>query len=828
MIIRRPLVFLCLAFALGIGSYYIFNPNELLYICGIFLTSLILIFYWLFTKSVGESKNNHVKNQIVFHIILWCLIFNLGGLWSSVGFNKSDGMENYYETEVTYYGYGIKYDKKSKDFAKITLKNGKNRYLLYVYGKGVSEENIIGSKVYFKGKAKRPDSRRNPGTFDYRLYLKTQKINTFIKCDVENIKTTKPQLIKNPQMYLYNKLTCLKCKFLNKVKPIMSKSSYGILEGMLFGNKDNLDEITYEAFQKNGIAHILSVSGIHVGIVYGFFIFFFGKKIGLTKAIVLISFIFMYGFLAQFSPSVVRASIMISIHIISKLINRPYDLLTGTMLAALIMLIMNPLSLFHVGFQLSFMAVILLAFSIPFFKRYIGEKKIIGAYKQRFKDEGLESKLLDEKFSKKIIDTLLPLVIIQCGMALFTAFVFNYISVAGLFLNIPIIFIASLAIPLGIALIPLSIVKGGIVTQFPLVLGSKILDFIFQIMVRVNQAVFEMPFLSFQVTSPPPWIVIGFYGLMFFFLSETFRILKSRNKFKKISLIVSFILIGGLLCSFTQVCSRDNSDIVFLDVGQGDAIHLRTPSGKNVLIDGGGSADYNVGKNVLMPYFLKNGVKKIDYAFVTHLHTDHFKGVKELSNYIEVDNIITYEGSRVRTQDITSGSGIKNDDIVYVGGGDSFLIDDGIKMDIIYPKRKNIKEYKKALEFEEDENMNSLFMKLSYGNSSVLITGDLNETGEKMIIDDLKTPRTTLKSTILKVGHHGSKYSTSDEFLNLVDPETAVIQVSKSNTYGHPAPQVIEKLTEKDIMVLRNDTDGAILLKYEKGRFVFRKMICEN
>ena len=136
-------------------------------------------------------------------------------------------------------------------------------------------------------------------------------------------------------------------------------------------------------------------------------------------------------------------------------------------------------------------------------------------------------------------------------------------------------------------------------------------------------------------------------------------------------------------------------------------------------------------------------------------------------------------------------------------------------MDILAPERASGKEYEKLAADEEDENASSLIMKLRWGQVSLLITGDIDQEGERLLLDRY-SGSTTLTATILKVAHHGSKYSSSGDFLQAVSPRAAVIQVGKNN-FGHPAKAVIEKCGEKDIMVYRNDTSGAIGICLEKG-----------
>ncbi len=817
MSIRRPLAFVFLAYMLGIGSNYIFSPSESAYFLGIAffcITSFISL-------VVDQSK--------MFTFILALLVlFNIGGLVCQKELIKKDPLAERAGTNVTYSGTVLKYQKKEKDFHKITVRNGSFDYLVYIYGEDVDPKKIIGNKVTFTGTVEKPPSRRNPGGFDYRLYLKSVNIRSIIECDITGIDVNPITFRENPLYWVYGQLADVKYNFLKTLEEYMSPETHGLLNGMLLGSKDGMDEDTYEAFQKNGIAHILSVSGIHVGIIYSFIYFLLGRRINIFTAGAILIFLFMYAFLSEFSPSVIRAVLMISIHIITKLLIRPYDLLTGTSLAALIMLIDNPLALFHVGFQLSFLAIILLSFCIPYIKRYVGKKKIIGVYKERFKDGGNDS-LTDGSaaLKKKTIEILMPLLVIQLGMAPFSIFIFNYFSVAGLFMNIPIIFISGAIIPLGVCLIPVSRLGLGVIGEFIMFTGAKSLDLLLSWMIKINDLVSELDISSFYVVSPRPWTLLIFYGLLFFFTSETFRILKNRKMKVPIGSVIVLVCIVALLGSQTPLLSRDDSDLVFVDVGQGDCIHVRTPSGKNILIDGGGSADYAVGKKTLMPYLLKNGVKKIDYVFVTHLHTDHFQGIRELSNEMDTGRLITYEGNSVNPDELTSGSGIDVGQIDYVGKGDRYNIEKDVYMDILYPDKKDQDVHTGDSGSEVDENDNTLFMKLHYKDISVLITGDLDEDGERLIISEYEAPGKILGSTILKVGHHGSKYSTSDEFLEYVDPEVSVIQVGKNN-YGHPTPEVIEKLKEKDIMLYRNDIDGAIMIDHENGGLTIKKMINEE
>lgn len=205
------------------------------------------------------------------------------------------------------------------------------------------------------------------------------------------------------------------------------------------------------------------------------------------------------------------------------------------------------------------------------------------------------------------------------------------------------------------------------------------------------------------------------------------------------------------------------------------------PGGKrDVVIDGGGKDGYNIGKKVLKPYFLKSGAGRVELAYATHLHTDHFKGLEELAAEGMIDKLVT----RGRTGDIVKFAGSS-----------------GNRIEIIYPDVQDPNA--------EDENLNSLIFKVHIEGVTVLITGDLGEEGERILLEKYRGTD-VLDCDILKVCHHGSRFSSCMEFLEAVSPRIALIGVGEDNTYGHPAGEVIERIEEAGAKVYRTDRDGAI------------------
>ncbi|MDR0356891.1 MAG: ComEC/Rec2 family competence protein, partial [Clostridiales Family XIII bacterium] len=577
----------------------------------------------------------------------------------------------------------------------------------------------------------------------------------------------------------------------------------------------------------------------HVAIVYGFFAAIFGGRRSVPICLCIAIGLFVYALLSEFSPSVTRASVMIFVHIVAKLTSKRYDLLTGISVAAFALLVFNPLQLFAVGFQLSFLAVLLLAFALPFADRFIGFRdrrtgKEISKPELVVRGRGD----IGRAFAQKAARAFVPLLVIQIGAAIMIAYTFNYISISGLALNIPVVAVSSLIIPVGILMIPLAVLSGlgvSVLSPFANALFAvlaRIAESLLNAITRLTEAADALPFSHFSTVSPPAQWLFLFYGLLFFGLSETCGLLVARRCGKSVLRFCAGLALAVLLTLTSPVCVRDKSDLVFADVGQGDCLHIRTPDGRNYLIDGGGQADYDVGKNVLLPYLLKNGVRKLDGVFISHLHTDHYKGIRELSFLMPIERMFLYEGNRVRADDVIEGSAFSKGDLICLAQGDSAEIGKGVRLNVLYPPRASDEAYAGMFGEGEDENKTSLLMSLDYEGVTVLMTGDLGEEGETEILRALRASETdvfeaqageetttALKSTILKVGHHGSKTSTGLPFLRAADPAIAVIQVGR-NTFGHPTAEVLEKLREHDIMTYRNDLAGAVTFDIEKGQII--------
>ena len=678
----------------------------------------------------------------------------------------SDYLESLEGNTAAVTGRVVSIVKKDDEYFKLQLSdvsiisdNGarsyKKKILVNVYSDIADYRTVLWDRVYITGEVSIPKERSNPGTFDYRRYLKSIGIRCIITAEnIENVKKAGG---------IAALLKTAKCRTADIFESALGDES-AVVMGLLFGETSGIDEDIIETFRRGGTAHVLAVSGLHLGLLYSFLCRFKRKKRSIPADIAIVLALTAYTALAGFTASVVRACLMIFIHITGNHLNRRYDLISSTCVSMIIILAINPMQIYSAGFQMSFLAVITLGIMIPLIQ-------------------------------KKIKGILLPMIAVQTGMVPYTMYVFNYVSLTSIISNIPVYFIAAAMIPAGILVIAFCWLP---VIAKP---AAMITGLFVKLLLWCNDFTYMGGVFTFDVASPSVIFLAVYYIFIFYMCSEAGQIALIRRNYKKIAAVFAAAVICGAVCSVYLSDGFEKTDMVFVDVGQGDCLHIKA-GGKNLLIDGGGSFNYNVGKSTLKPYLLKNGVTKIDMAIATHLHTDHYQGLKELSQTYRIKKLGVYEANSVNENHLKKE--FKTDEILYLAAGDVINMGRNVSVEVLSPDRGNPLD-------EKDENKNSLVLRVNVKGSSVLMTGDIDEKGEMTLIAD-----TDIKADILKVAHHGSRYSSCEKFIAVAAPKIAVIQVGK-NTYGHPSEEVIKRLEEHKITVLRNDEQGAVGIKVEKN-----------
>ena len=653
------------------------------------------------------------------------------------------------ENEYTY-----KYIVKAKTGQ---LKNKK--FIIYI-NKNNNKLFKYGDLIKIQGEYSSPQTARNYKGFDYSKYLKTLKIYGIIKIEESNL------LKENDLNFVLISINNLKQKMIDHANKNMPQKTANLLLGLLIGQKDNIQEDIIKSFRTANLSHILAVSGAHtsyiiLGLTYIITKSKAPRRIGyIITIIILLVFIIITGA----SYSVIRACIMSIITISAKLFYKKENFFISICVSLFIILIQNPFAINDIGLKLSFLGTI----GIIVFNKNITEFFI------RIKIKENIAKVLSLTFSAQLM--IMPITILNFNTFSLTFFISNIL--ASPLLGI-IIILGFIAIFVSFVLNPI----------------SKILFFVLnlflELLIFISEIVTKIPGSSILVKTPNLVFVITYYILIlfinYFFTIKKNPIRRFQKKIikictiKNIKRIIKIIAIIFLIISFLTMLVRvinPTLKIYFIDVGQGDCTLIITPKGKKILIDGG------EGKNeILLPYLLDRGINKIDYIIISHFDSDHCNGLIEVMEKIKVGKVIISKqpGESEEYRNILEIIKRKNIEAYVVKAQDRITIEKDLYINILNPAGK--------LEFN-DLNNNAMVAKLIYKNFSMLFTGDI-EKAEENIAQKYKN---NLKSTILKVAHHGSKTSTNEEFLKYVEPQIALIGVGENNKFGHPNQQTIEKL----------------------------------
>ena len=668
----------------------------------------------------------------------------------------------------------------------------RHKVLVNLYSEYAPEPaDVIGMRVNVYGTFRQAPSAENPGCFDYRLYLRSRGISCMFTARSIEVSEEPAGVSGRYRRHLF----LLRENFLNEIG---DEEIRAFIRGVVFGDKTQLGEDVRNDFNYNGTGHILAVSGLHTGFLYALLRLLAGRKKMLPVTLLTIAVLFMYGEMTMWSPSTVRSVTVLSISMLSVYARRPFDLLSAASAAALMILIIEPYQLFNSGFQMSFAAIMGIAFLTGPLSIFIGESAAV-------------------------------MTAVQLSVAPLTAFVFHRLNVLSVFINIPVILIAGILVPVCMAALMLTLVFGGMLTAGPA--GDilfKLIEGLSELILRINSIASADGFFSNQVTAVSAGILILLYLALFLVSSEWFRVRIIRKEYRiacrALICAVAVSLCFGL-ASYNQFA---DDEIVFVSVGQGDCTHIRA-GGRDVLIDGGGDTDRNIGEDTLMPYLLSNGAGRLEMALVTHLHTDHCLGILQLASVYPIGKLGIPEdyrkaieqnrksdanqwkisGNEASFTDDPAETGIESliagcGNIQYLSEGTRIYLTDDVFIDPVWP----LKGSKGDVELD-DANENNMVFIVNYRGYKAMVTGDLLEEDELEMVRHYRGTD-TLDCDILKVAHHGSKSSSSEEFLDAVSPDTAVIQVGKNNFYGHPHDQTLDRLAERGIKVYRTDINGAV------------------
>lgn len=617
-----------------------------------------------------------------------------------------------------------------------------------------------GDLIALKGSLKPPNPPGNPGQFNYPAYLQHEDI--FYTLTAKDIKVLKSARGINQVINSFRK------KGIQVINNALPSQEAAILLGMLLGKKDAIDDIQYSDFQKTGIVHIFAVSGLHVG----FLLLFCGVVTSLlnmsrrNKLLFCLLIIGLYGTLVGWPLSVIRASIMATVGLIAYYVGRENQMLNSLGLAGIIILLVDPQALFKISFQLSFLATFGLVFIFPILRQPFENKRILW-------------------------DLILIPISAQLAVLPLVAYHFNLFTPAALISNIFITYTAGASVILGFMALILAPVLPAL--SAPVLYPA---GFFIEIIIKLTAIIQNIPFSYLWVATPKiPEIIIYYCGLILM-LNSIKGLIKREYVFAGFIMVLAFITV---LCLPASLYHRGTMEIVFIDVGQGDSTLIKTPQGKFILIDGGGSQFYDVASTRLMPYLHHRGIREIYIVINTHPDTDHLAGLEKTAEELKVVHIgLPQTVSSVQDYNLLKELGARqNSNIVKLYQGQSINIENGFTIKVLHPKNGEAKG--------SDYNQESLVLVIGNQEWSILLTGDLHaEQLEKLVEEKLLTT-----VNIVKVPHHGSRFSLSENFYHQISPEWAVICVGNNN-FGHPHNEVIKALEAQNIKLLRTDEQGNI------------------
>ncbi|MBR1572855.1 MAG: ComEC/Rec2 family competence protein [Lachnospiraceae bacterium] len=727
-----------------------------------------------------------------------------------------------------------------------------------------SDDYPIGTICVGKGRIKAFSVARNEGNFDERQYYNSLGIVTRLdKCTIlQEYHPFNMGFVSEALFQLRRHMTMVYVEYL-------PGEEAGIMSTIALGDKSNLDSEAKELFQTSGIAHLLSVSGLHISVVaMSLYNFLRKRRLGfVSSGIVSIVVLGLYANMVGMGLPVRRAMIMYVIYIVGMMLGEAYDSLTALAIAEIIMMLENPLVVMNTGFVFSFSAVIGVVTFATELKKIYEKWWLLILEKRNIRKQ-------EQPLLYRLIHKVLGALVFSVGVTLSTIPIVGHmyyeIPVYSMILNFLLLPLMPVLLGCGLiggVLFPLSTAGiQGIITEI-IMLPSHLILYLYEM---VADLTLKLPGARQIVGCLPIW-KIGLYYLLLYVL--IYRLLpclvvktgdstRRENKLNVgLKLIVIFSFIFAIL-----IPSRGNMEIDMIDCGQGDAIYICDGHGVNCFIDGGSTSVKKVGKYRILPFLKYRGVRRIDFWFISHTDEDHISGLREaIEDGYDIRHIIFSEGMDVKDLgELAESHGIEVD---FISQGDQVVIGYGSDELDVNDELFNYSSKADKVVFTclypssdsgfEGPNENSMVLLMEYGSFQAIFTGDIGADQEKwmlndeyarsrlenalvfddeearskienklvsddeearskmenkLISDEEKASEVGVEETttngekrkgegieLLKVPHHGSKYSNSKEFLELIAPHYSIISAGEKNRYGHPSKDAIARMDELNL-----------------------------
>ena len=753
----------------------------------------------------------------------------------------SSRMEKTASTALEMQQAEIRFTDTSQDFDRNSSFPEQKTFGVILYADPeLTSEVRTGDRILVTGQLNLPDQATNPGQFDMRSYLNARGFQYV--CYPKQI-----EILSSSGSYR-TLLLALRQKLAVVFLRLFGETEGGVACAMILGETACLPEEVRRLYQEMGIVHILAISGLHISMAgNGLFRILVKCRISHKGAALLSAFaVISYGVLTGFSPSTARAVIMFSVSMLALYLGRSYDMMTAASLAALILFTRHPLMLTQAGMQFSFGAICALGMLLPAYLELW--KSASSAARGMLGSLWLFGGLIPsvspnhKSLLRRILMAGAPSMVVTLATLPVTAWHYYSIPLLSLPLNLVVIPAMSVLVPLcfltgiaGLLFLPAGALLGG---------GAYTLIRLSLLLCRLAG---RLPMTSICCGRPAAATIMLYYTLLllpimlheilpillhvppqqrrmhpsqvsyplYSLLAELFRILHHFPPLSKI--ICSFRTTSPHLCALCAVFAcllisfpwqRAPDRIAFLDVGQGDCIVLRC-DGRTCLVDGGSSSEKEVGKYVIEPFLKYYGLNHVDYAFVSHADEDHISGLRQLITDNLVQYLVLTKASRddPAAQELATLAAEHGTSLSYIESGDSWSFGSW-NYTCLYPD---------ADAQSEDRNALSMILRAEKGQFRLLLTGDISSEQEKKL-----NAGDIMDCTVLKCAHHGSRFSSCEEFLHRAGPQITIISCAEHNSYGHPAPETVERLMNAGSRILYTMNSGAIMLQTDGKKLRLR------
>jgi competence protein ComEC len=670
---------------------------------------------------------------------------------------------------------------------------------------GIRQRYDYGQPVRIRGRLVTPPDFDD---FSYREYLARQGIHSLLYNP--QIEVLAGPLQGDPVRAMLYALRSRGEALLNRLLP---EPYAALANGMLLGIESGIPDVLYEQFNLTGSSHVIVISGSNVALISGVLMGFGQRLLGRRRALwpTLLG-IGGYALLVGGDAAVLRAGLMGSLVVVASSLHRSSTALVSLAFACWVMTLINPLTLWDVGFQLSSAATAGLVLFTPgminlFAKLWPATNATAWVSVGGAAQSALRGLLEDGLVTTLAANTTtLPLVV----------YYFGRLSVVSLVTNLLIIPVQPLVMLSGSGGVLIGLLGAGLLAQA--VLWFTWLGLVWT--VAVVQWTSALPGASLTLTGYGLGSLVVTYLVLFTIYGRAQILVGVQRFFKVDTALWQARLLGPTTAGGVGACALllwsallalpdGRLHLYFLDIGQGDGILIQTPSGRQMLIDGGPSpaALFNQ-LGVVMPFWDRS----LDLVALTNPDKDHMEAQSQAPTRFQITTALETEASQANHDADRWRANLRHAGVVVQAQPRGAWLDlgDGVTLQVLWPP-PGIFLGDASNSEQVVDNENSLVMRLTYGNLSVLLTGDVGLPAEMGML----AAGAPVQATVLKVGHHGSKGSTSATFLRAVDPQVAIIQVGPDNDYGHPHAEVLERLAGRTL--LRNDLHGRIHL-YSDGQ----------